>query len=93
MVEGVRQRDFEELERTLTALAQEYEAAKRAGRQALRDRVIEAKEHARLAAREPGKRETKEEMTFWMRTWLENPPLFPEWVKLRRAKLKSTQSL
>jgi hypothetical protein len=23
-------------------------------------------------------------MALWMLTWLENPPLFPQWVRLRR---------
>jgi hypothetical protein len=39
-------------------------------------------DHARWAARrKPGE---KEEMLLWLMTWLENPPVFLEWVKLRR---------
>jgi hypothetical protein len=29
----------------------------------------------------------KEEMILWMITWLENPPLFPQWVRLRRTQI------
>ena len=46
--------------------------------------VVAAKDHARFAARKPERRAEKEEMILWMRTWLENPPLFASWVKLRR---------
>lgn len=86
MVEGVRQENFDALERTLLALLQEYEQGGAARRAAVRRLVIEAKDHARFAARRPEKREGKEEMALWMLTWLENPPLFPQWVKLRRAR-------
>jgi len=85
MVEGVRQEDFDALERTLLALEDEYERADPRRKAALRRLVIEAKDHARFAARKPEKREEKEEMKLWMLTWLENPPLFPQWVQLRRA--------
>jgi hypothetical protein len=47
--------------------------------------VIAAKDHARFASRKEEKRPEKEEMILWMLTWLENPPVFPEWVRLRRA--------
>ena len=50
--------------------------------------MIEAKDHARWAARNPEKRAEKQEMALWMLTWLENPPLFPQWVKLRREAQK-----
>jgi hypothetical protein len=49
--------------------------------------VIAAKDHARFAARKEEKREEKEEMALWILTWLENPPVFPEWARLRRAAL------
>jgi hypothetical protein len=29
----------------------------------------------------------KAEMILWMITWLENPPLFPQWVRLRRTQI------
>jgi len=85
MVEGVRQEDFDALERTLLALEDEYERADPRRKAALRRLVIEAKDHARFAARKPEKREEKEEMKLWMLTWLENPPVFSQWVQLRRA--------
>ncbi len=89
MVEGARQEDFEVLERTLVALTAEYEHEDRGRRQTVRQLVIEAKDHARWAARraEEGsaKKADKEEMLLWMLTWLENPGLFPQWVRLRRA--------
>ena len=59
LVEGVRQDSFEDLERTLVALAVEYAATAR--KMDCRRLVIEAKDHARLGLRR------------WNRTWL--PPL------------------
>lgn len=77
-VEGVRQSNLDELEASLLAMLREYET----GNTAVRRLVITAKDHARWAARrKPGE---KEEMLLWLMTWLENPPVFPEWVKLRR---------
>ena len=84
LVEGVRQETFAALESSLLSFLEEYERADVAGRMPIRHVVIEAKEHARWAARVPEKRAEKEEMALWMLTWLENPPLFPQWVKLRR---------
>ncbi len=72
-VEGVRQEDFEQLERTL--LATQDRAA-----------VLEAKRHAEFARRSPkANRAVKIEMLEWMRVWLETPSAFPLWVKLRKA--------
>jgi hypothetical protein len=68
----------------LITLLGEYERGDAARRTEVRRRVIEAKDHARWAARSPAKRDQKEEMVLWMRTWLENPPLFPVWARLRR---------
>ena len=84
LVEGVRQETFEALESSLLSFLREYERSGVAGQMSVRRVVIEAKEHARWASRNPGKRVQKEEMALWMLTWLENPPLFPQWVKLRR---------
>jgi hypothetical protein len=84
MVEGVRQENFDNLEHSLIALLKEYERGDAARRIEVRRRVIEAKDHARWAAHAPEKRGQKEEMVLWMLTWLENPPLFPEWAQLRR---------
>lgn len=86
LVEGVRQGTFDELESTLLNLLDEYQRATPARRAAVRRLVITAKDHARLAARIPAKRAEKEEMILWLTTWLENPPVFPEWVRLRREQ-------
>lgn len=84
MVEGVRQATFAELEASLLRLLVEYQSAAPARRMALRRLVVTAKEHARLATRNPAKRPDKEEMILWLTTWLENPPVFREWVSIRR---------
>jgi hypothetical protein len=65
------------LEFTLLALLGEYEAADPAHKQAIRKIVITAKDHARWRR--------KQENVLWLLTWLENPPLFPTWAKLRRG--------
>ncbi len=91
VVEGIRQESFEELGRTLRALAGEYESAlargdrRRANR--CREAVLTGKQHARLSARRAGAspehRSRKEEMSDWMLVWLENPGIFPAWLNLR----------
>jgi hypothetical protein len=84
MVEGVRQSNLDELETSLLALLEEYEKGDLARRAAVRRLVVTAKDHARWAGRRGG---GKEEMILWMVTWLENPPVFREWVRLRRGRL------
>ena len=92
---GVNQKTFEELEQSLTEMERVYSAARDSGDHAqaqyARNIVIEAKEHARFAARSSKtaseKRAEKEEMIEWMLVWLENPGVFPAWVKLRKQKL------
>jgi hypothetical protein len=92
---GVSQKTFEELEQSLAEMEQVYSAARDSGDQAqaqyARNAVIEAKEHARFAARHsktsPEKRAEKEEMIQWMLVWLDNPGVFPAWVKLRKQKM------
>jgi len=81
LVEGVRQESFESLERSLLALLEEYDRGDPPRRARIRKLVIEAKDHARLAAK---RHPPKEEMILWMLTWLENPPLFREWLELRK---------
>jgi hypothetical protein len=76
MVEGVRQSNLGVLELSLLALLAEYESGNAAHRQAVRSLVITAKEHARWTG--------KEEHVLWLTTWLENPPLFPAWARLRK---------
>jgi hypothetical protein len=87
IVEGVRQESFDALESSLLRLLTEYEKGDAAQRSRVRRAVIEAKDHAKLAARKPESRGHKEEMILWMLTWLENPPVFPDWVRLRRAAM------
>jgi hypothetical protein len=88
LIEGIRQSDFDELERTLTALGEIYSAGDSSTARQCRRLVIEARQHARWAARRAGvddaKRRTKEEMMQWMLVWLENPAVFPAWASLRR---------
>jgi hypothetical protein len=88
IIEGVRQSDFDELERTLTALAEIYAAGDLATARECRRLVIEARQHARWAQRRAGadeaRRRTKAEMQQWMLVWLENPEVFPAWASLRR---------
>ena len=95
LVEGVCQQSYERLEATLNTLLHEYEAAKECGNaprcQIVRALVIRAKNHAELAAHNPKthdeKRAEKIEMAAWLRTWLENPPVFPSWAGLRKRQL------
>jgi hypothetical protein len=90
LVEGVLQGSFDELQQSLDHLLGIYESGDAARRRAVRAIVITAKDHARLAARSRSatleKRSEKEEMILWLLTWLENPPLFPDWVRIRRAR-------
>jgi hypothetical protein len=85
LVDGVRQESLDTLESSLLKLLNEYESADRDRRVLVRRLIIEAKDHARWAARDEQKQAEKEEMILWMTTWLENPPLFRDWVRLRRA--------
>ena len=88
MVEGVRQGTFDDLEASLLRLLEEYQHSDAAHRMGVRRLVITAKDHARLAARNPDKRAEKEEMILWLTTWLENPPVFAAWVRIRRARMR-----
>lgn len=95
LIEGVVQDTYKHLEATLGALLSEYLAARESGdaprRQLIRSIVIRAKDHTELAAHNPKthdlKRAVKLEMALWLRTWLENPPLFPAWVELRKRQI------
>ncbi len=93
IVEGIRQDSLEQLERTLLAMLDEYQRAVREHEwprlQQCRQAVITAKQHARFAlgrATDPDRRTLKEEALLWLLTWLENPAVFPEWLKLRRYR-------
>jgi hypothetical protein len=92
VVEGVRQDDFDQLERTLVAFTTEYlaVAGNRDRARHIRRIVITAKEHARFAAvraKDEAHRRMKLEMAEWILLWLENPAIFPQWVRLRRGQL------
>jgi hypothetical protein len=93
LVAGVRQSTLDELEASLLALLGEYERADPPRRAAVRRLVITAKDHARWASRRAQRASarsgsSKSEMILWMVTWLENPPVFREWIKLRRSALR-----
>jgi hypothetical protein len=77
IVEGVRQSNMGELELSLLALLAEYESADPPRKMAARKLVITAKDHAKWRG--------KQENVLWLTTWLENPPLFPAWARLRRT--------
>jgi hypothetical protein len=95
LVEGVNQHSFDDLERTLITLADEYAASDPERRKRIRALVITARTHASFVARGAKvageKRSEKLEMGLWMMTWLENPPLFPIWVRLRRREAAGSQ--
>jgi hypothetical protein len=79
LVEGIRQDTFENFERTFLALiAHPAEDAVK------RREIIRSRDHARFAARRKPSPE-REEMILWMTVWLENPPIFAEWLRLRKA--------
>lgn len=92
LVAGVDQDDLQTLRTTLLRLAEWYERGSAETRRLTRQIVITAKDHAKLAARNPRvaaeRREQKEEMTVWMLTWLENPAVFAVWVQLRARTLR-----
>jgi hypothetical protein len=93
MVEGVVQDSFDHLAPTLAALEIEYEKSDAERRRAVRKLVITAKDHATFAlkrmAPDDERREMKEEMLLWMRTWLENPFVFSTWLALRQGRGES----
>ena len=76
MVDGVRQSNLGALELSLLALLAEYESGDAAHKRAVRKLVITAKDHAKWTH--------KEENLLWLTTWLENPPLFAAWARLRK---------
>lgn len=88
LIEGVRQESLDALEASLMKLLDEYETGDRERQARIRRAIITAKDHARWALRRSeDKRAEKQEMILWMTTWLENPPLFREWVCLRRVAM------
>jgi hypothetical protein len=106
MIAGVHQANLEELESSLLALLDEYERGDPSRRAAVRRLVITAKDHARWASRraqpaspgspaDPASHQagsSKAEMILWIITWLENPPVFREWIRLRKLQLGRVES-
>jgi hypothetical protein len=88
LVEGVRQASLDQLLASLLRMLDEYQRGDARHGARIRQVVIAAKDHARWAARNPERRAEKEEMVLWMLTWLENPPVFPQWAALRLEKLR-----
>ena len=86
----IRQHTFAELEASLKELSLAY-AAHPESRRECREAVINAKDRARFASRNPRaselKRRIKAEMVEWMLVWLGDPALFEEWAQLRRAHM------
>lgn len=90
---GIRQHTFEELEESLGEMLAVYRDAMANGQREraryARRQVIAAKDRASFLARNPRtpaeKRGQKQEMAQWMLVWLENPEVFPAWVKPRKS--------
>lgn len=80
LVEGVRQESLDDCARTLLALDGEAAASSRA----VREEIIRARQHARFAQNRRPSPE-RAEMILWMTVWLENQPVFAEWLSRRRA--------
>jgi hypothetical protein len=82
---------LDELESSLRDFQRMYEQQPQ-WRRELREIVIQAKDRARFASRNPKvsaeKREAKAEMVQWMLVWLDDPALFADWVTLRRTQLR-----
>ena len=85
---GVRQHTIEELEESLREMLRVYQEALASGdrdrARYCRRQVIAAKDRAKFAAK---KKPEKAEMSEWMLVWLENPEVFPAWVKARKRRL------
>jgi hypothetical protein len=88
---GVTQHSIDDLEASLREFSHVYETRPDL-RRYCRDQVIAAKDRARWAALSPrveeGKRLMKAEMVEWMLVWLDDPAIFPAWVKLRRGNMR-----
>jgi hypothetical protein len=93
IVEGVNMSTREDADRTLQALAAEYESGDPHRRKLCRALVLETKERIRWQLRrssQSGKpaadpQEFRQELLLWVSTWLENPAIFPEWIAIRRT--------
>ena len=79
-VEGVLQDSLDNLAHTLSALATVYPQHP----QQTRALVLEAKAHAKLALRRDPYPNDRQQKIDWMIRWLENPDIFPLWIKLQQ---------
>lgn len=82
LIEGVRQDTQENLERTLTALAAVYEEQPLEARR----KVLESRMHLDFVLRKDPKNPLRRVVLLHLRTWLENPPVYPLWVALQKQK-------
>jgi hypothetical protein len=82
LVEGVRQDNIENLERTLGALAERYERHA----QPARECVLEARRHLDFALRRDPENAWRRTALLHIRTWLENPPIYRAWIALQKQK-------
>lgn len=82
LVEGVRQDSVENLERTLIALAGAYEIRPSEARA----KVLEGRRHLDFALRREPESELRKTSLLHLRTWLENPPVYPLWIALQKQK-------
>jgi len=89
---GIRQHTFDELEQSLREFSEVYET-RAALRRACREQVIAAKDRAKWLANRPATEEEtrrrKAEMAQWMLVWLDDPAMFPSWVRAFRAAHES----
>lgn len=92
---GVAQHTFGELQASLIALTDVYQA-RPALQRFCRVEVIRAKDRARVISRSPAvdaaKRQVKAEMVEWMLVWLGDPALFPAWAEVRQARMRRLSS-
>ena len=84
LVEGVNMHSCDDADRTLQALAAEYESADPARRKLCRALVLDAKQRLQWQLRRASQTEDKRELLLWVSTWLENPSIFPSWIAIRR---------
>jgi hypothetical protein len=92
LVEGVVTTSMDEAERTLCALAAEYETSDPMRRKTCRAPVLEAKQRLIWALRRSDDG-AKRELLLWVSTWLENPGLLADWVSLRRGVIATRTML
>ncbi|MGI8991260.1 MAG: hypothetical protein ACR2I2_16980 [Bryobacteraceae bacterium] len=93
---GIRRKSLDDLETSLLDMQRVYANAPELS-PICRKIVIQAKDRARFAARNPkidaSQRELKEEMLRWMLVWLDDPSMFQPWVRLRKKQLNQIDRL